>query len=237
MNIYAISDIQLSKEPLLIQLETRADWAVDLEVVEAPEVEETLEDVELHKRLECEVERDQMFVGNLNYFASKTSSKVQTESVTMVEDNSEPTPKGFLAFLRDGIKVYFKKASILWTLSAEGSKVSTDRIHRFEGTEKQFNPGDKILLGDFLKMKFQRSARVVQVLGFKFANGKTFHGDHYLFNRAKDNSSAVVLFCNFFEEKGDDLIPTKCLQRYIKVENYIKHLHPKLQWQSGTLKM
>lgn len=80
------------------------------------------------------------------------------------------------------------------------------------------------MLGDFLKMKFERSNRLVQVLGFKFVNGKTFHGDHFSFERAKEESSAVMVFCNFFEKDGDHLVPTKVPQRYIKVENYIRPL-------------
>lgn len=108
-----------------------------------------------------------------------------------------------------------------------------------QGCEEGFNSGERILLGDFLKMKYEGKVRAVQVLAFKFMNGKTFHGDHYSFKRAKEGQrgSTVMVFCNFFKENGNDLTPTKCQQRYIKVEDYIAHLYPKLEIRTGVLKL
>lgn len=134
----------------------------------------------------------------------------------------------YVAFIRNGVQVFFEKASLIWALGGDGKRISTDRIHRFEGNERAFDSGERILLGDFLEMKYEGKERIVQVLGFRFENGKTYHGDHYSFKRAKEDKkssqgSAVMVFCNFFKENGTVLLPTSCQQRYVKVENYIAH--------------
>lgn len=146
--------------------------------------------------------------------------------------------------MRDGIKHYAKKASLLWALTVEGKRVSTDRIFRFVGSHNKFKNDEKLLLGEFVMMNFNGKHQLVQILGFRFVDGKTFHGDFYLLNRKDDESELndtsreVCALCHFFNiDDNNVVIAVNHAARLINLKLFIRRVFFKREISSGEMKI
>jgi len=114
------------------------------------------------------------------------------------------------------------------------ARISSDRIYRFI-SEKRIDKQNRILLGDFVFMKFEQSELIVQCLGFKFLDGKpNFHGESCPIKKDERERSVAVLCCFFHAE--DRVISTvNRAQRYVSVDNYIRHANVKRDLKTGSL--
>lgn len=187
------------------------------------------------EKLKKEVERDLNFMNNLDH--ALTSDLDCDDKLKPVDDDN--VPKGFVAFERGGVRYLMKKASLVWCLGKEGKRVTTDRAYRFVNNQKEFRPDEKIMLGDFMFMKFEGAERLVQAIGFKFQNGKAFKGDYFAFkeNVKEDKKNPVMVLCNFFYQDGDQITVEKCAPRYISVANYKRHVLLKRNLKTAGLTM
>lgn len=139
------------------------------------------------------------------------------------DDENHLTPKGFLAFIRDGCRYYIKKASLLLMMATDGKRVSTDRIYRFTNDRKQPS-NDKILIGDFVVMTFKGGERIFQIIVFKFLSGKAFFGDDYIFEKGDVTDQPVMAFCNLFYRKANAVAPSNQPQELININEYKRHV-------------
>lgn len=187
--------------------------------------------------IEAEVERDQTFINNLDYFIERRDGEnpegSESAMVALIEDSENPTPRGFIAFMRNGEKLFIKKASLVSFLGKEGQRVSSDRLYRYTNARKPVLNDGRVLLGDFVKMKFERAVWVVQVIGFQFANGKKFHGDHYL--KETDSTQPVMALCSFFKTRNSILTSASRPQRLINLENLICSVFVRRDMVTGVL--
>lgn len=210
---------------------------------EADEADEADEEPEVpiapeEPELEGEVVRDQSFVANLDYLVSKQDGIVDDKLVPVPNDENNPTPKGFCAFMRDGARYFIRKASLVWLLGVEGKRVSTDRVYRFISGGKEHGSEGKIMLGDFVHMTFEKKVHLVQILGFKFNSNKAFYGDFYdLKRKAEGVQNQVLALCGFFKEENGEIIAENRVQRFINTSNYKDHVFVKRDMDSGTLKI
>lgn len=127
-----------------------------------------------------EVIHDDLFLSNIEYLISRKESET-LEVVTIESDTGNPIdtpvdldtlaekiPKQYLAVMRGGEQYLIKKCTLLWLLSTNTKKVSTDRLRRFIG-EKRTSSGGRLCCGDFVIMLDKKGKEVVcQVIGFAF---------------------------------------------------------------------
>lgn len=85
------------------------------------------------------------------------------------EITDENTPKGFVSFERNGDEVIFRKSTLLWMVTMASTKVSSDRLHRFEDSgEKTFDKAGNIRIGDSIRINWKNNLMICSVLAFKF---------------------------------------------------------------------
>lgn len=191
-----------------------------------------------------EVERDQAFMNNLDYLLSRDEETSGSELAVVT--SSDDDPKGFLGFMRDGVKHYVKKASILWALTVEGKRISSDRVYRFINDYNKYKNDDKLSLGDFVIMKFDGTDRIVQILGFRFLDGKTFHGDFYKIKRDEgksstdsddDTSRQAAALCNFFKSNNGIVSALTRAHQLINLKFFVRRVLIQRNIATGELKV
>lgn len=128
----------------------------------------------------------------------------------MAADGQNAVHQNFICFSRDGTLFYIKKASLIWWLSADGKRVSSDRVYRFI-TEKGKNSDVGLQTGDFVEMTDGKKTKIAQILAFKFADGKTFYGDRY---EGRDDREVEAL-CHFYVLKKGIVTACETFPRYI----------------------
>lgn len=222
-----------------------AAWLTDDEMEYDESEDEDGSENEIASKLQQEAMRDQAFINNLNYLLPEEGEGSNAQ--ISVVDSSEGDPKGFLSFMRDGVKHYAKKASLLWAMTAEGKRVSTDRVYRFVGDYEKFKNDAKLLLGDFVLVNFNSKHQLVQILGFRFLDGKTFYGDFYLINGKETNKKAskndvdasreVSALCSFFNHDNGIVTAVNHAPRIINLKFLIRKVFFKRDIPTGELKI
>lgn len=190
-------------------------------------------------KLKQEAERDLNFMNNQDHVLAPADNVVLDKLKEIDSNDPYKAPDGFVAFERGGERYLMKKASLVWCLGKEGRWVTTDRTYRFHNSLKEFRPDEKIMLGDFIFMKFEGAERLVQAMGFKFQNGKTFKGDYFAFkeNIKSDKANPVMVLCNFFNQAAGKITAVKCDPRYISVSSYKRHILLKRDLKTANLSM
>lgn len=82
-------------------------------------------------------------------------------------------------------------------------------------------------------LKCGRVENIVQILSFRFSDGKTFHGDRY---DGRDDSEVEAL-CNFYDVENEIVTLSKRPHCYVNVKGYRKHIFLKRDLQTGRLSM
>lgn len=169
------------------------------------------------------IHRDQSFLANLDYLLS-TDSGASRGQLQEDDDNecAHLTPKGFLAFIRDESRFFVKKASLVWMLSIGSNRVSTDRIYRFI-SDKKTPDGSNLMLGDFVHINLENVEQLVQIISFRFCNGKKFFGDYYTFQDSNSKTKDVEMLTNFFRIQNNIVTWDGRAQRWINVKNFSQH--------------
>lgn len=204
--------------PPKIQLSKQSDW-----ISKAKVKQEEKKNVRVQESLKMQAERDESFMANIDYLVSNRTGK-------LVESNEPTTPRNFIRFTRDDVPIYIKKVSLVWWLSEDGKRVSTDRIWRFVN-DRKVHCDKGVQTGDFVVINHQSVEQIVQILAFRFVDGKTFHGERY---DNKDDKEVEAL-CNFFKITNGAISNTKIDQCYVNVANVIKHVFVKRQFDTGKL--
>lgn len=214
-----------------IQLNRQSAWISNAELKKEDgsdaELEEDLEEKE-DNRLRLQAERDEAFMSNLDYLVAERGLGKLVE-VPSTEQNT--SPPNFICFSREGTIFYIKKSTLIWWLSAEGKRVSPDRVWRFIDDREHHSDG-ALQTGDFVEMKRGKKKHVVQILAFRFVDGKTFYGDRYE-NRDRREVEAL---CNFFEFKDGLLIASGVPLSYVNVKNCKNHVFLKRDLATGHLR-
>lgn len=217
-----------------IQLAKQSPWIAQarLKVEDDSDVEpEEYDDQGTEAGLRLQAERDEAFMSNLDYLVGKDGPGVG-KLIEATEDEPNEARRNFICFSRDGNRVYIKKASLIWWLSADERKVSSDRVWRFvDDREKPSEVG--LQTGDFVEMKYGKKMHIVQILAFRFADGKTFYGDRY---DGKDDREVEAL-CNFYTLKRGIVTASEAPLRYINVKNRTRRIFLKRDLESGQLRM
>lgn len=181
-------------------------------------------DDESEDELFNQVARDQIFVNNLEYILELDNHGDHGDNEILQEDH--PTPRGFIAVIRNSTRYYVRKSSILWMLETKAKKISTDRLLRFI-PDKKVNNDDHIMCGDFVFMRSDTRGRdrLCQVLGFKFLSGNPkFSSISCPISVKKENARGVSVLCNFFTVQNKVLTVAKTAPDYINIDNFKKHV-------------
>lgn len=183
--------------------------------------------------LKLQAQRDEAFLCNIDYLFDHQQMYPGKLLEANVADDTAGSITPFIRFVCDGTPFYVKKATLIWWLSTDGKRVSTDRIYRFVNDRTPRN--DKTLeTGDFVEMKQKGVNRIVQIIRFRFADGKTFHGDQY---KADKSDQQVEALCNFFDCNNGIVTGSESCQRYINMKHYQKHVFLKRNLETGTLSL
>lgn len=182
-----------------------------------------------------EIARDQSFIANLDYLLQGDYGK-SSEKLREIQDNEgqHPSPRGFVVFLRGDTRFYIKKASLVWMLSTSSKRISTDRIYRFISEKKTPN-GSNLQLGDFVITNFEKEPQLVQILAFRLRSGKKFYGDICLLQESDHIKSEAEMLLNFFKMHENLVKWEGRAQRWVSVQNYVKHVVLKRDIETGNL--
>lgn len=82
------------------------------------------------------------------------------------------------------------------------------------------------------QMKHGRVNRIVQIIGFRFLNGKPFYGDRF---KAGKSELEVEALCNFFECSNNSVTGSDRTQSYINMKHYKRHVSLKRDLETGNL--
>lgn len=170
------------------------------------------------------------FVKNIQYLLR--SKRNLTE--VMTEPDSEDR-KDSILFQSDNDKIPIKKVTLLYWLTTEGKKVSTDRQYRFMNSSKVPDASD-IHIGDYIHAELKGVVRIMQVIKFKFCDGKKFHGDVYKRDFSKDDR-AVSALCSLFNRKGKDVTFSNQPQKFINVTAFKAHAAIERDLATGKLSL
>lgn len=232
------SDQMLSESEESQENEDSDDDDGDISVIMDVNNDEIENESEENSENECDedellkdVERDQAFNENLSYLQHlKQGSSFANMNETTNLDTLQQTPKSFIAFeknLNNDMEevTFIKKATLLYYLTSEKEYVSTDRNFRFMNNKKSYS--EKIVEGDFICVNYKSADHIVQVLSFRYDDGKAFKGDFYSIELAKKLKLAkkVEIFVSFYLRKEEGrLISSKRERQFIKVDDYISHV-------------
>lgn len=64
----------------------------------------------------------------------------ETGMVEMVDDD---TPRGFITFIRDRIRYYVRKSTLLWMMITDHKKLTTDTLRRFIDDNNKSDKSDE----------------------------------------------------------------------------------------------
>lgn len=236
LTIYICSEWNWSEnaEPPSIQLTKIVAFSNDTEVLGNVSNNEKSfnEDIDPDEN----IQRDQSFLANLDYLLNDENGASQGQLQEVVDQESmNSRPKGFVTFIRGDSRFFIKKASLTWMLSVGSKRVSTDRIYRFI-SDKKTPDGSNLQIGDFVVVNFENLDQLVQIISFRFCNGKKFYGDQYVFHDS-NNETDVELLANFFKIQDKIVNWNGRAQRWINVKTYKRHsvLHRDLS--SGNMVM
>lgn len=123
-----------------------------------------------------------------------------------------------ITFMTDDCEVSVKKVTLLWWLTAEGKRISSDRVYRFLNSEKT-PQSDEVHCGDYAFMEFKGAIWITLIVSFKFYNGKRYHGDKYNVQNPK-SIERVAALCTFFKQEENEIIPTALPQRYLDMKGF-----------------
>lgn len=188
-----------------------------------------------------EVSRDQAFLANLSFLIGSREADATGLIVPADESPDNETPKGFMAILRQGVKHFVRKSSLLWMLHSNSDKTSTDRLYRFVNSSKKSN-ADSVMCGDFIGMNTNVGEKLCQVLGFKYSTGKgSFKGISCPIKPPEDVSKArgVEVLVNFlaFDVESKEITFPNCSQKYINLTQYKRHYQVKRDIVTNTLSL
>lgn len=231
---------------LFLLIFTEFDWALD-----PPEInlnalrisQETLEDDDQegeqaqnlgeHEEHEEDTPDDALeIVKNINDLLELSAGLGQSVAGLRQITDDLSIPEAFVGFERNGEKVLLRKSTILWMMTtATNSKVSSDRLHRFEDSEKGLGEADYIKIGDFIRINWKNNLMVCNVLGFKFRNKKFKFKNSFCPIHHKDGPNGgqgVGMLVDFYEINEKDGVDTltnrKNFTCYVNVDFYIEHL-------------
>lgn len=88
------------------------------------------------------------------------------------EDEALP-PRNFCLFQADDRIEKIPKATLLWRLSSEGNRVSTDRVYRFVDSNEKVE-ADDVHIGDFIYMMFKGGNKSYKPLRSSFTLENAF---------------------------------------------------------------
>lgn len=198
-----------------------------------------------------EVIYDDLFISNLDHLiAQKLSLDKTLEVVTIesgVDDPAAPididklidkVPKSYIPVVRGGEHYLMKKYTVLWLLSVNSKKISSDRLRRFIG-EKRVTLGNRVCVGDFIFMDDKDGEEVVcQVQSFAFKQGKKkFSGNSCPYTG--DVAHAVKVLVQRFKIINRDasrfIEEEKVAPSFIDMISYKRHISLKRHVTTGDM--
>lgn len=146
-------------------------------------------------------------------------------------------PKGFLKFERNGTMFSFRKSTILWMLTTNATKVSTDRLHRFidrGDQEKEKATDEYIRIGDFVRIARNNRDFICSILGFKYKRVNYKFKNSFCPIRHKDDDEdgtkggpGVYMLVDFHEADGLVLRRTEEVSTYVDIDTFVEHIKTK----------
>lgn len=119
------------------------------------------------------VAQDRAFLDNLDDLW-QIKNGIEESDTGMIEVVDDDTPRGFVTFIRDRIRYYVRKSTLLWMMITDQKKLTTDRLRRFIDDNNKSDKGDeqRIQLGDFIVMDVKGREMICQALGFKLLHNR-----------------------------------------------------------------
>lgn len=170
------------------------------------------------------VVQDRAFLDNLNDLLQITNGMEESDT-GMVEAADEDTPRGLIALIRDNVRYYARKSTILWMMITDQKKLTTDRLRRFIDDSNSGDDKDvKIQLGDFIVMNVDGQEIICQALGFKLLHNRyAFKGLSCPIKH--DGGDGVEVQVYQFEQQGNGVfVVQKKQDHYINIEYYMRHV-------------
>lgn len=167
-----------------------------------------------------------------------TFARQKTQKKVFVADSlpsDENSPRGFIKFIRDDVPYFVRKSSLLWMMTTNKEKVSSDRLYRFISTKKSHSFEEQsIQLGDFIIMSVNGEETICQVIGFRYITGS------YKFKavscpiKSEAGKGIEVLVFQFKSMANGILAIQRKRDCYINIDNYIKHISLKRHNKIGN---
>lgn len=171
--------------------------------------------------------RDEAFMASISFLTSRQSGS----SEQLVEIQDDDIPRHLTCFKQGDTRVYVRKSSLVWYLSSEKNRISTDRVYRYADSKQR---DGHLNVGDFAIFDYNNKEQFVQVISFKFTDGKRFYGDSYFIK--ENDTRGIEALCYFLENRDGKLIDADHLQhRYINVKSFKRVVSLKRSIESAEL--
>lgn len=177
-------------------------------------------------------EYDVAFLASISYLTQEEDNS-QLVECTAQENEDFEVPRNYICFKRGDSRLLIKKASLIWWLSKDEHRVSTDRIYRFHSATHSVPAPGSMKVGDFVVMKFENLNFIVQILSFKFEDGKKFHGTQF---KKAASTRQVNALCVFFNLHNGFITTSKREPRLINVNAFKNHCKFERDPVTGKLK-
>lgn len=171
--------------------------------------------------------KDEALVASISFLTAPQSGS----SDQLVEIHDDETSRHLACFKQGDTRVYVRKSSLVWYLSSTKNRISTDRVYRYADNKQHEG---HLNVGDFAIFDYKNKEQFVQVISFKFTDGKRFYGDSYFMK--KNDTRGVEALCYFLENQDGKLIDVDHLQpRYVNVKNFKRVVSLKRNIESAEL--
>lgn len=155
----------------------------------------------------------------------------------LVEDlSAPPAPRGFVKV--HGPVQHLRKSTVLWTLTLEKQRLSSDRLQRFI-TEKRnvFRKNDSVFISHFVIMFVpeQNANEIVMIMGFKTIckakkdESEIMKSMMSLKDKKGERVSSVGAIVNLYRKKMDDdnimrLYYIRPIEKQISLIHFVRHV-------------